>query len=154
MTQIVAAPAEEEYEYPCPGKSKIVFQLIEGETYKLQRWDNELKRSVSIGLDFYEVGYEGGSAEIEAYEGMLEDVIAEMLDPDELKIGWFVMDGFFGSFSRDYYGEVDCHHECDDIRPARWSDIEEMGFCKAPWWVSVARWFGRDPLVPDKLLYP
>jgi hypothetical protein len=38
---------------------------------------------------------------------MLEDAFVGLLDDHEKKTGWFVMEGFYGNFREDYYGEVD-----------------------------------------------
>jgi hypothetical protein len=115
--EFVAIPVEEEYSPPRPEKSTVLFELIEGDCYLFK---NE-------GVEFGEIQYEGGSADIEAEAGMLEDAVAGLLAAEHQKVGWWVMEGFYGSFSKDYYGEVDCDFECDRVRPATDEDRRKFG---------------------------
>lgn len=147
--ELVPFPNEEPpYEGPRPGKSTILFELIEGDTCQWTRWNAETKRHETIGLEIEELQYEGGSAEIEAEQGMLAEAVYSLLDDEEhASPGWWVVEGFYGSFWKDYYGEVDCDYSCDIIRRARWADIEHFGVARPPLWVRVVRLLGFDPLV-------
>lgn len=153
---ITAMPdPEPPYEGPRPEKSTILFELIEEHTYLWTRWDTENARWDTVGLEIEEIQYEGGSAEIEAEQGMLPDAVYGLLDPDQHTAGWWVIEGFYGSFSKDYWGEVDCDFSCDVIRPARWSDIAYFGIQRPPLWVRVLSWFGVDPPVrPSQIVQP
>lgn len=138
--------SKEEDSYPKPGKSTVLCEVIEGDNYMFRRWSGGLTKHVELELDFGELQHEGGSAAIEAEAGMLDYAVAPMLldSFDELKPGWYVVEGFYGSYSTDYYGEVDCDFDCDLVRKARWSDIEHFGVARAPWWARLLRLFGKD----------
>lgn len=130
MTPFTTKPDEDcEFEYPKPGKSTILFELIEGETYLWTR-RNEENRSVPVGLEIDEIQYEGGSAEIEADQGMLDVAIYDLLADNEIcNPGWWVIEGFYGHYTRGDGWETDVHvdFECDVIRPALPSDLEHFG---------------------------
>jgi len=114
-------------EHPRPGKSKIVFQIVEGGSHYFFEYGPGGQKQ--LDLEFYEIQSKGGSAAIEAEAGMLEDAIAGLLDPEHKKVGWWVMEGFYGHFTRGDGWETDddCDYECDLIRPATWRDMDEMG---------------------------
>lgn len=150
----IPIPVDPQGDQPHPEKSTILCQIIEGDSYLFQEWNSEKKCLENLGLDFHEFQYEGGSAEIENEAGVLQDTIAGLLDPEFHRVGWFVVEGFYGHYWKDYYGECDVEYECDDIRVARWSDIEAMGLMKAPWYIRALRMFGIDPEVPPRLMYP
>lgn len=140
----------ENYDYPSPGKSAILFEIIEGDSHLFQTYRDGAR--VNLGLEFGEIQYEGGSAEIEAIEGMLKYAIFELLGYDEYKPGWYIMTGFYGHFhTDDFTGDVDVDYECDDVEPARWSDLEYFGVTKMPWWRKLLhRFFDYDPVVTIK----
>ncbi|WP_342234596.1 hypothetical protein [Inquilinus sp. OTU3971] len=157
MGQItVAEPTEldleiEATEHPLPGKSDILFQIVEGDSHLFESWDNASQRFVRHGLDFGEMQWEGGSAEIDGTEGMLEYCIAQMLDEEFWRPGWFVMEGYIGYYYRDAFtNEISLSHEYEVARPARWSDIERFGTQKAPLHIRIARLFGLDPIFRER----
>lgn len=144
---------EEEYDYPRPERSFILVHLVEGSDYLLRRWNPETRVEDDLGLEFWGVYHEGGSAEIEAEAGMLKDVIAGMMDREFEKVGWFVIDGFYGVFSTDYWGETDCDHEYEVMRPARWSDLKRMEV-QVSWWGQMLIMLGLDGDVPPRFGHP
>lgn len=148
--QLIAAPdSEPEWEYPKPGKSTILFELIEEPTYCWTRWDPDQKKHVMVGLEIEEIQHEGGSAAIEAEQGMLDHAVYALLDHEEHTAGWWVIEGFYGRFIKGdgWTTDDDVDFECDEIRPARWSDMEKFGVMRAPWWMKFAMLMGLDPLV-------
>ena len=149
MQLIAQTQTEDDSEYPRPGKSTILFELIEDETWQWTAWATALNRHMPVGLMIEEIQYEGGSAAIEAEQGMLEDAVYSLLDPDLHSKGWWVMDGFYGTFIKGdgWTTDDDVHFECDEIRPARWSDMKRFGVKRPPMWVRFAMMFGLDPLV-------
>lgn len=125
MTLLTIMPDEDlenASEHPVPGKSTILFQLIEGDSY------------YASGLEIYECQGEGGSWDLEGVSGTQEDVIAHMLQnlPDgyTAKVGWHVIEGFYGFF-HCYDGEngreYDCDYEFDAIRAATDDDLKRFG---------------------------
>jgi hypothetical protein len=126
---LAPADSENDYELPAPGKSTILFQLVEGGCYMFQRWDEELKQNVDIGVEFGEVQYEGGSAELENYVGMLEYSISEMLDGEFKRPGWYVMEGYDVHYTRGdgWMTDDDADHEFDSVRVATQADFDHFG---------------------------
>lgn len=135
--------AEDEGEYgpPIPEKSFVLVQIVEGSSYLFESWEKD------FGLEFWEMWSEGGSAAIELEAGMLDDAIAPLLYPNFWRAGWFVVEGFYGHFTTDYWGDVDCDHECDRVRIARWSDLKRMGVPR-PWLIRCLMALGWDEEVP------
>jgi hypothetical protein len=156
--QIVARePTEEElaYEYPKPERSLVLVQIIKGENSIFTRYNRETRRYESAGLEFHEIFSLGGSADIESENGMLGDAVAPMLEPEYWQPGWYVIEDFYGYYSRDYYGEVDVDYECGVVRLARWSDVALlMGENVVPVWARIAMRFGRDFAVPALWMDP
>jgi hypothetical protein len=149
MQLIAVAGDDREWDYPKPGKSKIVFELIDEDTYEWTVWDAGQKRHREVGLMIDEIQFEGGSAEIEAEQGMLNHAVYDLLDPFQHGAGWWVIEGFYGIFRRGdgWTTDDDVDFECDGIRPARWSDLNDMGIMRPPMWARFAIWLGLDPLV-------
>lgn len=143
--------SEEEYEPPRPERSTVLVQLIEGDSYLFNRWDAVKRQHVNAGLEIYEIQYEGGSAEIEAEAGMLSDAVAPMLEDGFWREGWFVVEGFYGHYTKDYYGEVDCDFECLNVRDATWADMERFVIGRRPWW-GYLPWLRRK--VPVRFMSP
>lgn len=142
MTDLTALPSEPEDDDQYrmrPGKSTILMQFVEDDSHL---WP---------GLSVEEMQYEGGSAEIENEGSFLEEAIESALEEDTKPThpGWWVMEGFYGTYTRGdgWTTDDDAEFECDVWRPARWSDIEHFGIMAEPLWVSVARLFGFDPEV-------
>lgn len=101
------------YEYPKPGSSMILFQIV----------------AINDGdISFGEIAHEGGSAEIDAMEGLLEYVIGQLVPIELCSPGWFVIEGYYGAFHRDHDGEVDCNHSYDRFRTAEEVDLIYFGF--------------------------
>lgn len=140
---------EDDYEYPKPGKSTILFELLEEPSYQFTRWDEAQKKHVEVGLMIDEIQHEGGSAAIEAEQGMLEDAVYDLLDPADVGPGWWVIDGFYGTFCKGdgWMTDDEVDFECNEIRPARWSDMKHFGVQHPPIWARIAMWLGLDPLV-------
>lgn len=141
---------EEDYS-PRPGRSTVLVQLIEGDSYLFNRYDHATRKHVNAGLEIYELQYEGGSAELEAEQGMLEDAVAPLLEDGFWREGWFVVEGFYGHYSKDYFGEVDCDFECLGVRPATWADMERFGISRRPWWGFLP---GLAKKVPARFMAP
>lgn len=120
MLNIVQSVARPEDDYPLPERSFILCEIVEGDSYLFE----------GKGLEFAEIQSEGGSAEIENESGMLEDAIASLLDPEFQRVGWFVIEGFYGNYTKDYYGEVDCDFECENVREATDADFERFGMTR------------------------
>lgn len=131
---------------PKPEKSTILFELIDEDTCQWTRWDKEQERHVEVGRMIGELQHEGGSAELEAYSGMLDVAIYEMLDDEEHTEGWWVMEGFYATYYRGDGWETDddVDYDFDHIRPARWSDIAHFGVMRVPLWARVLGWLGLD----------
>jgi hypothetical protein len=118
------SPTDEEiadYAASEPDDSTILFQLIYSHTgsFPAQK------------LDIYEVQSEGKGAFWENESCTLNMGIEACVESDviEGKVteGWWVIEKFVPHYSKDYYGEVDCDYECDNIRRARWSDVNHFG---------------------------
>jgi hypothetical protein len=136
LLQAIQAEEMEDYEEPSPGKSLVLFEVVDdpqghaeaGRTY------------LSLGIE--EVQGEGGSYDIENDHGFLEYTIAGLVPDWVDHAGWYVIEGFYGDFTRDYYGEVDCKFSYDVFRRATHYDLAYFGIAKMPWWARVAYWFG------------
>lgn len=150
ITILERTPEEIEYEQYRdalrPGKSFILAQIVQGGSHYFERWNPVTRQREYLDLEFWEVQCEGGSAELEAEAGMLPDAFVDMID-DYWHPGWVAIDGFYGHYSKDYWGEVDCDYECDNVRPARWSDYEKM-MGRRPWWAR------RDAYIPQLFGHP
>ena len=149
MQLIATTKSDDDWDYPKPGKSTILFELIDEPSYLWTRWDKALRRHVEVGLMIDEIQHEGGSAAIEAEQGMLDHAVYELLDHEEHGAGWWVIEGFYGHFTRGdgWTTDDNVDFSCDEIRPARWSDIIHFGVQRAPLWARFAMWLGLDPLV-------
>ena len=109
-----------------PDLSTILFQLVEGDTFLLP----------GTGVEFWEVQGEGKAVFWETEASMLHDAIAGMLEPAQCVVGWWVMENFTASYTKDYEGEVDCDYDHDEVRPAKWSDMLHFGM-RVPWWARL-----------------
>lgn len=135
MTLIAVKPPEDEESWPPPRPgepSTILFELIPGEWYQ-----DRLN-----GLEFNEIQCEGGSAEYEAEQGMLDWAIADGVGDVCKKRGWYVVENFISSYSTDYWGEADADFEWDRIRPATVADMKRFGFGRREllqtWWLRTS----------------
>ena len=135
-----------------PEPSTILFQIIDGDSYMFDKWNPETKKNDPLYLELGEYAYEGGSADLEAESGMLPDSFVSLLDDNEKKVGWFVMEGFYGTYRTDYYGEVDCDFECDNIRKAKFSDLDYFGY--APWWAKLLLKIGINLEINSRYGHP
>ncbi len=140
----VLEPTQKQLEYAeyekslRPGKSIVLAQIVDGGSHLFEKWNPTTRTREYLDLEFWEFTSEGGSAAIENEAGMLEDAIAPMVE-DYWHVGWVCVEGFYGYYSKDYYGEVDCDYECDNVRPARWSDYTRLMGPK-PWWARADRY--------------
>lgn len=130
-----------------PGKSTVLVQIVQGGSHLFEKWDPVTRRRYHLDLEVYESSHEGGSAALEDHSGMLMDAVVPMAE-DYWYPGWVVVEGFYGHYSKDYWGEVDCDFECDDVRPARWSDYEKLMGPRRPWWAR------RDRYIPQLFGHP
>lgn len=145
--------AEEHRDNLRPEKSLILAQIVVGGSHLFQKWDPNTKTWGYLDLEFYEFQYKGGSAAIEDDAGMLQDAVAPMME-DFWHPGWVIVEDFYGHYSKDYWGEVDCDYEFDNVRPARWSDYERM-IGRRPWWARsdryIPRLFGHPGTIWEKI---
>jgi len=95
-----------------PDDSTILFQLVEGDSYMFP---------LGAYVDFWEFQSEGKAAFWENEASMLQDAVAGMLNIDQCRPGWWVMEKFSSHYTKSYEGEVDCDYDHEAVRPARWS---------------------------------
>lgn len=102
----IECESEEDYECPNPSEPSVI--LFEVEYVDGKDWG------------IYECQYEGGAAAYENEFGVgVIEVVKDFVDVSEVEEGeWYVIEGFTSHFTRDYYGEVDCHHYFDKFRRA------------------------------------
>lgn len=109
------------------GKSRVVFELIEGDC------------SFLPGLEVNEVQYEGESAESEVEgigaEGLVEKIV-EMTDPPlRWRRGWWLTEDFQAHAHQHYDGEHDCTYDLGRVRRASVWDRIELGV--GPAWLTA-----------------
>lgn len=88
------------------------------------------------------VSYDTGDAFWEQEAGILTYQIESMI-PDDLKPGWYVMEGFEVDYSKDYWGEVSGYADCTlPARPATFRDFAKLAWTEGPWFVSLMAQIG------------
>ncbi len=127
MGDLITAAAnspEPEFEYR---PSKILVCLV---------WGGD-----EFGWSVEETYHDGGFADIEQAGGFLDYRVLDLID--EKAEGWWLLEGFTISWSRDYWGEVDAEYDITGQRRATWADVREIAG-GAPWWSWLVPWM-RPP---------
>lgn len=116
--------------------SQVLVQIVRGDSYLFRSWNPAAQAWVSDELDFGCLMAEGGDAELEHNEGLLEDGIVSFLPKEP---GWYLLEGFKSNYFETHEGDFDVNPSVSHMRKARWTDVIRFGAIqKMPWYVSFA----------------